>query len=252
MTDSTAVQYDDAAFPVRPEFADAHSRFWARLQMPGAWLTSEQKIAVATELRAAPDCPLCQQQREALSPNAVTGEHRVVTDLKAPIIEMVHRIVNDASRLTERFYTDLVNRDDFSDGEYIEVVGTIVAMVSIDAFADGIGVPRRELPSRGPGEPTRYRPAAAVASDQSWVPMVPVENAGTPEEDLWISGRTGNVIRAMSLVPDEVRSLNELSAAHYMPNHQVRQAGIDPGRSLKRSQMELIAGRVSALNQCFY
>lgn len=247
-----ALTYQDAAFPVRDDLTDAHKRFWARLQMPGAWLTSAQKIDIAREVRAAPDCPLCREMREALSPNAVSGKHRVVTNLKAPIIEMVHRIVNDASRLTASWYRNLIDATDFSDGEYVEVVGTVVAMVSIDAFADGIGAARRELPPPGSGQPTRYRPATAETTDQAWVPMVPVVNEGTPEEDLWVSGRSGNVIRAMSLVPDEVRSLNELSAAHYMPNRMVSKAGVDPGRSLTRSQMELVAGRVSALNQCFY
>lgn len=248
----STINYEDASFAVRVEFADVHSRFWSRLQMPGAWLTSEQKIDIAREVRAAPSCPLCRQRREALSPGMLSGEHRAVTGLKAPIIETVHRVVTDASRLTKSWYGNLTGATDFSDGEYVEVVGTVVAMVSIDAFADGIGVARRELPTPGAGAPTRYRPVSAVKSDQAWVPMVPVVNAGTPEEDLWVSGRTGNVIRAMSLVPDEVRTLNELSAAHYMPNGIVREAGVDPGRSLTRSQMELVAGRVSALNQCFY
>jgi hypothetical protein len=48
-----------------------------------------------------------------------------------------------------------------------------------------------------------------------------------------------------------VRMLNELSAAHYLPNDAVS----DPqaaGRHLGREQIELIAARVSAVNQCFY
>lgn len=81
--------------------------------------------------------------------------------------------------------------------------------------------------------------------------MVAADNGGTPEADLWSAGKTGNVIRAMSLVPDEVRTLNDLSAAHYLPNVRVR----DPSASqeaLSRPQMELIAGRVSVVNGCFY
>ena len=33
-----------------------------------------------------------------------------------------------------------------TEGEYIEIVGTVVSMVSIDSFADAIGVERRVLP----------------------------------------------------------------------------------------------------------
>ena len=57
--------------------------------------------------------------------------------------------------------------------------------------------------------------------------------------------------RAMSLVPDEVRTLFDLSAAHYLPMGQVRDPSTTAG-TLNRVQMELIAGRVSALRQCFY
>ena len=73
-----------------------------------------------------------------------------------------------------------------------------------------------------------------------------------PEDDLWVRGQTGNVIRAMSLVPDEVRTLNDLGAAHYMENRMVRDVSQSPARALDRAQIELIAARVSALNECFF
>ena len=71
------------------------------------------------------------------------------------------------------------------------------------------------------------------------------------EADLWPIGRTGNVIRAMSLVPDEVRTLGDLGAVHYLPNVEVRNPEAHP-EHLDRPQTELIAARVSALNECFY
>jgi hypothetical protein len=52
-------------------------------------------------------------------------------------------------------------------------------------------------------------------------------------------------------VPGEVQQLKLLSEAHDLPMDHV----IDPRarlRTLSRPQMELIAGRVSALNECFY
>jgi hypothetical protein len=70
------------------------------------------------------------------------------------------------------------------------------------------------------------------------------------EADLFGGSRTGNVIRALSLVPDEVRGLKDLSAAHYLAMDEM--IDLDKGRSIDRRQVELIAGRVSALNECFY
>jgi hypothetical protein len=132
----------------------------------------------------------------------------------------------------------------------VELLGTLVAMVSIDSFCRGIGVPLHPLPAPQPGAPSRYRPPGAVQED-AWVPMIPADAATGAEADLYGGQPVGNVIRAMSLVPDEVRTLCDLSAAHYLPMGQVRDPSAAAG-ALHRMQMELIAGRVSALRQCFY
>ena len=59
--------------------------------------------------------------------------------------------------------------------------------------------------------------------------------------------------RALSLVPAEVRTLQALSALHYMElDHVIDPTYVPPGRKLDRPQMELIAARVSAINECFY
>ena len=80
--------------------------------------------------------------------------------------------------------------------------------------------------------------------------MIPVTSATGLESDLFDGRMTGNVMRALSLVPDELRGLKDLSAAQYLPMNKVM--SMDTGRTLDRAQMELIASRVSALNECFY
>ncbi len=82
--------------------------------------------------------------------------------------------------------------------------------------------------------------------------MVPFDNSGSPEADLWPPNRTGNVIRALSLAPDEVRTLNDLGGAHYIEHGLVRDPTAGKGGALSRAQIELVAGRVSILNDCFY
>lgn len=249
--DVQSVHYEDADYEVRADFAESHTRFWQRLQQPGAWFTSAQKIAIAQATREARHCRYCQQRKVALSPRGVQGEHDNTQQLPAAVVEVVHAMVTDASRLSQRWYQAMLEQG-LTDAQYVEIVGTVVAMVSIDSFADAIGVPVRTLPAAGSGEPSQYRPATAQLTADAWVPMVPRVNADTPEADLWPSGKGGNVIRAMSLVPDEVRTLHDLSAVHYLEIDKVMQAGVDAGRTLNRTQMELVAGRVSALNACYY
>jgi len=243
------ITYEHVSAPVRPAFAHSHQRFWNRLAAAGTWWTGAERVAIAQEARAAHACSYCRDRRAALSPHTVRGTHTAATDLSAAGVEVTHAVMTDAGRLTRAWYEARL-ADGLSDGEYIEIIGTVVALVSIDQFCRGIGVPEHPLPSAGPGAPRRYR-ATSAGPDAAWVPMVPLDNASTPEADLWPAGRTGNVIRAMSLVPDEVRTLNDLSAVHYLPHAQVRDPSASQG-ALSRPQMELIAGRVSVLNGCFY
>ena len=91
------VDYDDAAYPIRADFAESHSRYWARLSGAGSWFTSQQRIDLARDVRAASDCPLCVERKAALSPAMVSGEHNGVSDLPKAAVEAIHRITIDAA-----------------------------------------------------------------------------------------------------------------------------------------------------------
>ena len=84
------------------------------------------------------------------------------------------------------------------------------------------------------------------------MPMVQKAKLDPEDADIYGPGaRTGNVIRAMSLVPAEVRAMRDLSGAHYLSMDQMMDFATRH-RAISRGQIELLAGRVSALNECFY
>jgi hypothetical protein len=56
---------------------------------------------------------------------------------------------------------------------------------------------------------------------------------------------------ALTLVPDEARSFFDLVAHQYLPGPAMRDFTHEY-RAVSHAQIELIAGRVSALNQCTY
>jgi hypothetical protein len=244
-----AISYQATLVPVRDDFAAAHTRFWARLASPGAWWTGAERVAIAAEVRHARHCALCQARKAALTPAAVTGQHDHLGALPDAAVDVVHRVVTDPGRLSRKWFQATMDAG-LSAEQYVELLGTLVALVSIDSFCRGIGVPLHPLPAPQSGAPSQYRPPGAMQED-AWVPMIPVERATGAEADLYGGQAVGNVIRALSLVPDEVRTLCDLSAAHYLPMGQVRDPSAATG-TLHRMQMELIAGRVSALRQCFY
>jgi hypothetical protein len=90
--------------------------------------------------------------------------------------------------------------------------------------------------------------------ENAWVPMLPNGRIKGSEADLWGEmplGQGVNIVRAMSLVPDEVRAFKELNAAHYMS--PVEMMNLKHSRRLiDRRQIEFIAARVSVLRGCFY
>jgi hypothetical protein len=83
------------------------------------------------------------------------------------------------------------------------------------------------------------------------VPMIPANGAVGAESDLW-GERSANVLRALSLVPNAVREWMALSAAQYLSIQGMANLIKQDDRSINRMQMELVAGRVSAINECFY
>ena len=235
--------------PVREDFAAAHSRFWKRLAAPGAWWTGAERVAIAAEARHAWQCSLCRARQSALTPMAVDGEHDRLQALPEAAVDVIHRVITDPGRLSRQWF-DRILEAGLSQEQYVEIIGTLVALISIDRFCLGIGVPLHELPQPLAGEPSHYRPEG-LTTGEAWVPMLAPDHATGPERDLFEVRPTGNVIRAMSLVPDEVRTLNDLGAVHYLRNGQVRDPRASAG-TLNRMQMELIAGRVSASRRCFY
>jgi alkylhydroperoxidase family enzyme len=242
--------YPNSQDPIRQDLAEAHRRAWAHVAGPGTWLTGAERVAVADETRRARGCGLCAERKAALSPYSVSGEHDHAGLLAAPLVDEIHRVTTDAQRLTRAWHESLLEQG-LTVEAYVEALGVAVIVISVDRFHHAMGLAPELLPEPRPGEPSHYRPPGTV-SGEAWVPMLDTSQTGPAERELLprIGGRTAHVLRALSLVPDEVRAWFDLSAAQYLGIDKM--AGFDTGRAIDRSQVELIAGRVSALNECFY
>jgi len=114
-----------------------------------------------------------------------------------------------------------------------------------------LGIPLTMIPDPLPGVPSRARPASAI-KEGAFVAWIPASEKG-PDSDLFKSRLVANMYRAMSLVPDAVRASEALMVAHYVPYEKVPiYTDADHDRALGKSQMELVAARVSYLNDCLY
>lgn len=246
---SDSLTYAAASVGMRDDLVAAHQRAWQRLARPGTWWRGEERLAIAAEVRNAPACPLCAERKAALSPNMVQGSHASVAALPAPAIEAIHRIVTDAPRLTERWYHGLLE-DGLSDGHYVELIAVLATTITIDSFTDALGLARHDLPEAEAGAPAGQRPAGAKGG-LAWVPTVAPEDVTAAEAGLYDGLAGVNIHRALSLVPDEVKGFFDLDSVHYLPDAKLRDFGAGL-RAIDNAQIELLAARVSAINQCVY
>lgn len=237
---------------IRPELIASHDRTWRSLAAPGAWLTGAERIAVAQELRSARGCPLCQARKAALSPAGVDGEHTAATELSAARVELIHKLITDPGRITRGWVNGLLT-DAMTDAEYVEIAGLVSAVTVVDTFHAALGLPLRELPEPGTGEPSRARPRTA-AMEAGYVPMIAADALADDYADLYDTRHwVPNVHRAFSLVPDATRVADDLMASHYFPYEMVPRYTDDThSYAIIKMQMELLAARVSMHNDCFY
>ncbi|HIG39256.1 MAG TPA: hypothetical protein EYQ14_01725 [Gammaproteobacteria bacterium] len=247
--------YLDSPYLVREDIKMAHREYWTTLASPGSWWTGKERTAIAREVRNATSCGFCQERKQALSPYSFSGEHHHSenspdkAELSSLAIDAVHRIVTDQNRITQA-YVEANSDAGFTEEQYVELAGIVVAVFSIDEFNRGLGLELEPLPSPSEGEPTHYRPSQAIRGT-GFVSMIPPDGATGAESDLW-DGRTANVLRALTLVPDALRDWTRLAAAQYLSMEGMANMIGQDDRSINRMQMELIAGRVSSYNECFY
>jgi hypothetical protein len=242
--------YASAPIAIREDLAGAHARAWARIGGPGTWWDAAGHIAIAAETRHATSCALCRRRKDALSPAAIEGGHDSLGALPEIVVEVVHRVRTDPARLSEGWFRGVIAAG-LREEQYVETVSIVAHVVAIDTMAHGLGLDEPALPEPRPGTPSRYRPDGAKVGG-AWVPWLEPADLSEAEADLYPSGRpAANIMKAMSLVPDEVRSFFDVVSHQYQPPLAMRDFSREY-RAISHAQIELLAARVSALNQCLY
>ena len=252
-----SISYTNAPVEVRDDIVAAHGRAWNRIARPGAWFDGKTRVAIAAETRQASKCTFCSRRKEALSPYSIDGRHDGLGTLPERLIEQVHRIVTDPGRLTRGWFDSLI-ASGTRDTEFVETVGVVATVVTIDTFCRAISAPVHPLPAPQDGKPHYRRPKTVHQGGEAWVAMIhPKDLEGeldTEEERLLASywgGVPANIRRALSLVPEEAYEWFRLVDVQYLPGKIMRDFA-NEYRAVTHAQIELIAGRVSVLNQCFY
>ena len=97
----TELTYRASPVPIRDDLAAAHRRAWRRIAQPGTWWDGATRVAIAAETRNAPACDLCKRRKQALSPNAVSGDHDSLGVLPEAVVEVAESLGMDRDSLAE-------------------------------------------------------------------------------------------------------------------------------------------------------
>src|SRR6516165_11153453 len=217
---------------------------------PGRGGTARSASGLRPRHVTHPSCRLCPRRKEALSPAAIEGTHDSLGELAEVVVEVVHRVRNDPGRLSERWFHSVLAAG-LSEEQYVETVSVVAHVVAIDTMARGLGFDLLPLPEPEQGGPSQYRPAG-VKPGGAWVPWLEPGDLTEQEAGIYPAGRpAANIMKAMSLVPDEVKSFFDIVSHQYQGPLEMRDFSREY-RAICHAQIELLAARVSALNQCLY
>lgn len=237
--------YADSAFPVSAATAQLHADELQSYAEPGTWGTAAQRTAIAAEARRA---------RAAAGIQESIGDEHLVdgAELPAAARQLARDVALGGVNIDRAYCTD-AQAAGVTEGAYVEIVGLVARLAHLDVFARGIGVPARALGDPVDDRaPTFERPP--VAKNEGFftatVPNAPA--GGELATTLYGKHQAANILRSLSLVPDEARRLNHIMDQEYYSMETIFDLTHSSHEALSRPQIELVAARVSALNQCFY
>jgi hypothetical protein len=164
------------------------------------------------------------------------------------VVEAIHRLVTDAGRITEKWVLSLAPALD--ETAYVEIIGVIALLTGLDKLDQALGLALRALPEATASEPNRQRPKGAKRN-LAWVSTLAPEDVGPEDPNPYPLHGDKNIHRGLSLVPQEVINFFDLDVELYLKDHEIRDFEHD-FRAISHAQIELIAGRTSALNGCYY
>jgi hypothetical protein len=231
--------YEAQPLPIREKVLTGHQQALQVFLSAGTWFRGRDRLAILKESRQCANCQLCADRKSALSPYRVNGEHDSTEDLPANVVEVIHRIKTDSGRLTKAWFRSVMETGLVAE-EYVEIVGLVATAIILDSFAAGLGL--AVIDPEGTvsvDDPTREKNQSVVDAG-AWVPLL----VAIQDESETGLPTVPNIARAMGLVPLAVQQFFGVMRCHYALSNL--------NFDLHRTQVELIAARVSSCNDCFY
>jgi hypothetical protein len=221
-----------AGLSVRSDVVAAHAQVWRHVTEPGHWWTgADRRAAAGVVLQAF-------NEQQPTPPWVPVAERFGCDVLPHAIVDALYRMTAHAHSLTASWYTTLT-RSVLSEPAYVELCGIVMAVSAVASMHRSVGIAPPYFDRAVPGEAT----PTVLVLDRSPRNWVPVRRPG---------GERAPVVEALSAAPNEFALLwDHLAPAQYISDEEMVDLAWTRG-TLSRPQTELVAGRVSALRQCFF
>ncbi len=218
-----------SSLPIPEPVAVAASAAISGLGAPGRWWTGAERIAIASVARNAAPRPLWDRipPLETLAHDESPG----LSPFVSALVELVAVETSSIDRETVSMVADRVG-----DAAYAELAAIVAQIAAVDQLCHALGAPLAELPAAINGVPSRVRPSG-MGDVGGHIQMTADFNGP-------------NVARALSLAAEDHHRWRALILSMYSRDGFEEMVWDD--RALSRPQVELLAARTSALNECFY
>lgn len=209
---------------VRADLVEAHRCSLAHVAQPGARLSAARRVQIGAVARDA-----------YLAGRPSPPWERPYGD---PALDVAYRLARHAGTITEQWYEQIIT-EGMHPLEWVEIVGIVISTIPPVAFARAIGSVLPGFPDPVAGAPHGREADELAPATLNWVPVA------APAD------KTASVVQALSALPDEWDNLWRLAASQYMSDIQMADPKWNRG-TLSRPQMELLAGRISRVRECFF
>ena len=237
-------KYSDSSFAIRSDLAAVHGATMESFCAPGTWFNAKERreiVALSRRARAERGFEILGYVDEVKN-----------IDLPSGALKLIDMVSCESEKIDKNFYLELVSNGLLAE-QYVEIVGLVTRAISVDTFCRSLGLSMCLLADARDGVPSRELPDTATI-DHAWVPIIPAgSKGGAPATALY--GETdfvANIFSALSLVPGEASGVMQLGQTQYVGMNDFQNFKFFRDENFSRAQLELVAARISALNNCFY
>lgn len=227
---------DHFSYPVDAGRIDIFNAIWQRLAEPGYWWNAEEKQAIAQACRDARPKAIFERDQRDITTLSNKRENGNLSELT---LHVVDKICTEPGNISPTWAQHAIS--ELGEGAYAEIIGIIILLLPVDLLCHYLGAELMPLPSPQTGEPSREYPLD-LRDNGAWIRQTATA-IDNPE--------LVNVSRAISIVPRENELRRALVDAMYMEGHSFFDTRWER-KAVSRRQLEIVATRTSAINECFY